>query len=86
MIYSKRGEEEWDRIQEENQKRWNKEYELKKKGKYQCQICECKFEKEEELNECIKEHQKTIIYLKEQVKSYENIFEKAVLESLLNKK
>ena len=33
MIYSKRGEEEWDRIQEENQKRWNKENELKKKRK-----------------------------------------------------
>ena len=31
MFYSKRGEEEWDKIQEENQKRWMKEYELKKK-------------------------------------------------------
>lgn len=84
MIYSKRGEEAWDKEQEKLQDKWRKERELKY-NKYKCQMCEELYDNENSLKECIKEHQKTLIYLKAQVKSFEEIFENAVYRSLEKK-
>ena len=85
MIYSDRGEAHWDKEQEKLQEKWRKEREERKNKKsltYKCQMCEECFDNETSLQECITEHQKTIIYLKAQVKSYEEIFENAVYKSL----